>query len=152
MSKNTTRRIAVLFLISALVLMSVKGLSSKNAAQPAVKDGYTEISKKEYEELKQEKDQWQAKYKALEESDKGKEEAKPDENLKQVHVAQLTISKGMTSKEVSSWLAKVKVINKAKDLDDYLAKEDLQESVRMGEYEVSSEMDIKEIAHIITGK
>lgn len=145
MDKRLTRQLASVFLVAAIILIGIKNIHPKKEATAAPKAGFIEVKQSDYKNLKQESEQWKQKY---EELNKKKTEEKEKSVVKVMHI---NINKGMTSKDVGKKLEKAEIIQDANELNNYLAKKDWQESIQIGDYELTSNMDLPEIAKIITG-
>lgn len=77
------------------------------------------------------------------------------ENMQQsvsstVHSFTLTITPGMTSSEISSLLEEAGVIQNKIDLEDYIVDRNLAGRIQIGEYDIDSNMTIKQITELIT--
>lgn len=62
----------------------------------------------------------------------------------------LTIELGTTSKDVASTLEKAKIIDDAKEFNDYLKAKKLTKSIQIGDHEIDSSMSIETISKMIT--
>lgn len=62
----------------------------------------------------------------------------------------LTITPGMTSSAISSLLEEAGVIQNKVDLEDYIIDRNLAGRIQIGQYDVDSNMTIKQITELIT--
>ncbi|MBW8348118.1 endolytic transglycosylase MltG [Bacillus sp. IITD106] len=148
MNKQTTRAFASGLLISALIVYAyVHFFQKQPKPMPAIKEGYIEIKKSEYEILKQESKDWQEKYEQL--SQKKDEEKTKNEAEPTIKNYQLVISEGMSSKEICTELENAGLIDDAEDFNDYLANKNLQKNIQIGTYELNDKMTYEEISNII---
>lgn len=147
MDRRITRQLASILLVIAVILIGIKTLQQKSEAAEPPKEGYIEVKQADYERLQQEAGRWKAKYEALD-----KEDAKVEKKDKPIKkVMHLNINEGMSSKEVSKQMEKAGVIQDAEEFNDYLAAKKWQQSIQIGDYELTSDMGLQEIAETITG-
>ncbi len=146
MDRRTTRLLASILLVVAVILIGIKNFQTKSeAAANPPKKGYIEVKKTTYADLEQEVELWKQKYAEL----KKKKATSPEKTaVKRMH---LNINDGMTSKEVSKQMEKAKIIKDANEFNDYLSAKKWQQSIQIGDYELTSEMGMQEIAETITG-
>lgn len=175
MGKQITRAFAAGLLLSAILILIFKPFDSGDK-EAAVKKGYVQVKETEYNQMKKEKTEWEEKYKALSaksketsvkpkddksktKSDKTKKEPKKDttkdtakkETTKEPIVKyQLTIKKGMTPNQIAEKLKAAKIIDHQGNFVEYLIKNKYHEKIQLGDFNVTNEMDYKEIAVIIT--
>ncbi|HBZ09019.1 MAG TPA: hypothetical protein DEO65_03910 [Bacillus bacterium] len=145
MDRRVTRQLASALLVVAIILIGFKSLQPKSEAAAPPKKGYIEVKQSDYTHLEQEVEQWKQKYQDLN-KEKATKTSKPS-----VKVMHLNINGGMTSKEVSRQMEKAEIIKDANEFNDYLAKKKMQQSIQIGDYELTSEMGLEEIAETITG-
>lgn len=164
MDKQTTRAFAAGILIAALILFGFKSFFEKPPEEkPAIKSGYMEISKKEYEDLNKQVQAYETQVEELTankekiEVDKKETVTKEDDKKEKVEeveqksiIYELHITEGMSSSEISKILEKEKIIKKGADFNQYLEKQGLQRYVQLGSFVLNDEMDFYEIAKIIT--
>ncbi|MEI4770902.1 hypothetical protein WAX74_14865 [Psychrobacillus sp. FJAT-51614] len=86
------------------------------------------------------------------ETESGKEEASTADSNEGSTKYTLVISSGMNSKEISSILEDVGIVQNKQDIEDYLVSQNLAGRIQIGEYELDSSMTLKQIAEKITGK
>lgn len=152
MDKRTTRAFASGILLASLLLIGHNSLykpsSTENSQTSRI--GYVEITKKEYEQIKSEAKDWQDKYEKLASEKKAEKKADKTSDEKTVQESyHLTISEGMTSKEISNVLEEAGLIEDAEDFNDYLADQDLQRYLQIGSFKLKTGMTYKDIAEII---
>ncbi|GIN96356.1 hypothetical protein J6TS1_22260 [Siminovitchia terrae] len=146
MDRRTTRLLASLLLVIAVIIIGIKNFQTKSeAAATPPKKGYIEVKETAYADLEQEVEHWKQKYEDL----KKKKTAPPDKPA--VKMMHLNINDGMTSKEVSKQMEKAEIIKDANEFNDYLSAKKWQQSIQIGDYELTSEMGMQEIAETITG-
>ncbi|GIN89619.1 hypothetical protein J22TS1_06700 [Siminovitchia terrae] len=146
MDRRTTRLLASLLLVIAVIIIGIKNFQTKSeAAATPPKKGYIEVKETAYADLEQEVEHWKQKYEDL----KKKKTATPDKPA--VKMMHLNINDGMTSKEVSKQMEKAEIIKDANEFNDYLSAKKWQQSIQIGDYELTSEMGMQEIAETITG-
>lgn len=146
MDRRTTRLLASILLVVAIILIGIKNFQTKSeAAATPPKKGYIEVKKTTYTDLEQEVEHWKQKYEDLK-----KKKATPPEKTA-VKTMHLYINDGMTSKEVSKQMEKAEIIKDANEFNDYLSAKKWQQSIQIGDYELTSEMGMQEIAETITG-
>lgn len=146
MDRRTTRLLASLLLVIAVIIIGIKNFQTKSeAAATPPKKGYIEVKETAYADLEQEVEHWKQKYEDL----KKKKTATPDKPA--VKMMHLNINDGMTSKEVSKQMEKAEIIKDANEFNDYLSAKKWQQSIQIGNYELTSEMGMQEIAETITG-
>ncbi|RWR15122.1 endolytic transglycosylase MltG [Siminovitchia fortis] len=145
MDRRVTRQVASVLLVIAVILFGIKSLDPKSEAAAPPKEGYVEVKQEDYSRLEQDAKEWKQKYEDL----KKEKAAKPDNSV--VKVMHLNINDGMTSKEVGRQMEKAEIIEDANEFNDYLAKKKWQQSIQIGDYELTSEMGLQEIAETITG-
>ncbi|WLR49842.1 endolytic transglycosylase MltG [Bacillus tianshenii] len=75
---------------------------------------------------------------------------KPKEEPKQAKTYTLSIQSGMSSDAVAAKLAANKMVKNADDYNNYLLKNNLQSSIRIGTYKITSDMTYQQISKIIT--
>ena len=144
MGRKALRKIAAILFVCAVVLMMVKQMTMEET-KPRPKAGYMEIKRADYDKLIKDAEEWKEKY-------EDQLEKTPANKEKRVTVLYLNIDGGMTSKDVSEQLARAGLIKKADDMNAYLAKNKMQHLIQIGEYELTSNMDMKTMANIITGQ
>ncbi|MCR2820399.1 hypothetical protein [Lederbergia panacisoli] len=147
MSKQTTRAFASGILVSTLILyVFVHFFEKKPEPVRAIKEGYIEIERNEYEQLKQESEEWQKKYEtnAKKNSEVIEKKAEPSEK----HY-RLVISEGMSSKEICARLEEAGLIDNAEDFNDFLANQNLQRYIQIGTYDLNDSMSYEDISSII---
>ncbi|WP_062104680.1 MltG/YceG/YrrL family protein [Bacillus niameyensis] len=152
MDKRTTRAFASGLLLASLFLIGHNSLSKPSSTEKSEPSrvGYVEITKKEYEQIKSETKEWQTKYEKLASEKKTAKKADSASDEKTIQESfQLTISEGMTSKEISNELEEAGLIEDAENFNDYLADQDLQRYLQIGSFELKTGMTYKEIAEII---
>jgi len=150
MDKRTLRGLAAGLFLSALLLIGFGQWGKSADKGSAEKPGYLQIKKEDYQQLKKEAEGWKKKYEAAAQTDKKKapeEDLQEQETVKSYH---LSIQSGMTSKEISELLEKAGIIDKSESFDDYLAQREAQHLIQIGEYELNSGMNFKELAELIT--
>ncbi|QPA30080.1 aminodeoxychorismate lyase [Thermaerobacillus caldiproteolyticus] len=105
--------------------------------------GLVAIPKKEYEHLK-------------EMSKRSKQPSSPSpamsSQLKTVHIYRLVIKKGDVPAQFAKELEAAQIIPSAKAFMNYLEQHQLTHEIRIGTYEVRSDMSYENIGNIITGK
>ena len=79
-----------------------------------------------------------------------KEDSSQEEKTSQVVKAVLSIEQGSNSTTVSATLERLGIVENAKAFNDYLASNQLEGKIQIGEYEVDSSMDFKTLAQRIT--
>jgi hypothetical protein len=152
MTNNGLRSFAYGMLFSVLVLGTVYYIErnhdvttpitihKQDAIQFLEESGFSIIPKEQYQQF--------MKLKANQ-----KESAeKSENNIKKVYVYTITISEGMSSKEVSQLLEKAHIIDNAQRFDQYLQQHNLHKKIQVGTFEVTSEMNDGQLAKIITSK
>ncbi|MBS4176337.1 endolytic transglycosylase MltG [Lederbergia citrea] len=152
MNKQTTRAFATGLLVSAIILICYNLMFEKKQAEThTTKPNYVEIKESEYEDLKQQAENWQAQYEVLAASS---ETAKSTSNQNEPEPKkyQLKIVDGMSSKEISIQLADAGIIQDAEKFNRYLAKRKLQHYIQIGKFDINDGMDYKQIANVITKK
>ncbi|VEF47795.1 YqzC [Bacillus freudenreichii] len=153
MDQRLTRQLASLLLVIAIILIGIKNIQPKKEAVAAPEAGFIEVKQSDYTGLEKERDQWKQKYEELKQTETtGTEKEKEKEKEKTVvKIMHLNINDGMTSKEVSKQMEKAEIIKDANEFNDYLAAKNWQQSIQIGDYELTSEMDMQKIAETITG-
>ena len=76
----------------------------------------------------------------------------PAENQGEAVTAVIEVKKGMTSSQVCHLLEEVGIIEDWSELNKYMIEHKLTNSINIGKFTLSSTMDQKEIARILTGK
>lgn len=76
----------------------------------------------------------------------------PAGNEDNVVTAVIEVKKGMTSKQVCRLLEDAGIVGSAEEFNNYMIERKLTDNINVGRFTVSSTMDWKEIAHILTGK
>ncbi|RST73823.1 hypothetical protein D4T97_013190 [Siminovitchia acidinfaciens] len=147
MDKRLTRQLASLLLVIAIILIGIKNIQPKKEAVAAPEAGFIEVKQSDYTGLEKERDQWKQKYEEL----KQKETTGKEKDKTVVKIMHLYINDGMTSKEVSKQMEKAEIIKDANEFNDYLAAKNWQQSIQIGDYELTSEMEMQKIAETITG-
>lgn len=142
MGRNVLGKMAAVLFLCAVVLIMVKQMTMEEI-KPQRKAGYMEIKQADYDKLIKDAEEWKEKYEGL-------LEKTPTNKEERVTVLYLNIDDGMTSKDVSEQLARAGLIKKAADMNTYLAKHKMQHLIQIGEYELTSNMDIETMANIIT--
>jgi hypothetical protein len=147
MTNNGLRSFAYGMLFSVLILGTVyyyeqnheaskpSTIHKQDAIQLLEDSGFAVIPKEQYKQLK--------------ENQQGNTE-KSGKNIKKVYVYTITISEGMSSKEVSQLLEKAHIIDNAQRFDQYLQQHNLHKKIQVGTFEVTSEMNDEQIVKIIT--
>lgn len=111
----------------------VEEIPFKELKAASQKLGYTLVDNKELLETKQEKV----------EADTPMEEKESTSII-------LTISSGMRSEDVESILKEQKIISESDSLSSYMIKNDLARKIQIGEFIVTKEMSLEQIAKTIT--
>lgn len=148
MDKRSTRSFAFGLLISAILLLLFQQFfnsdveKNKHATLKQIEQKEEEISK-----LKEEITQWQTKYDDLVAAEANE---KDDQEKAKIKEYILTISEGMSSKDISSELEKEEIISDAKAFNDFLGERKLQRNIQIGEYKLNNEMTLEQIAKAIT--
>ncbi|WP_096201267.1 endolytic transglycosylase MltG [Bacillus sp. FJAT-45350] len=78
------------------------------------------------------------------------EETQPETPSQQVYYSYVNIQSGMSSSEVAGLLERANIIESRDEFLDYMRQQKLNQSIRVGEYELNSNMSIAEIAQRIT--
>ncbi len=73
---------------------------------------------------------------------------KNEETGKQTYF--ISIEQGMTSKDISSRLYRAGFLKDEQSLNDYLNKKKWANQIQIGEYKITSDMNVEEISQIIT--
>ncbi|MCJ8006836.1 endolytic transglycosylase MltG [Lederbergia wuyishanensis] len=150
MNKQTTRAFASGLLVSALILYAyVQFFQKKPDPVPALKEGYIEINQTEYEQLKQESDEWKNKFETLA---KKKAEQISKTTEKTVNHYEIVIPEGVSSIEISTELEDAGIIDNAEDFNNYLANKNLQRYIQFGKFELNDSMSYEEICNVIAKK
>lgn len=76
----------------------------------------------------------------------------PEENGDGTVTAVIEVKKGMTSKQVCRLLEDAGIVEDWSEFNDYMIGRKLTDNINVGKFTVSSTMDWKEIARILTGK
>lgn len=148
MKKTAMRAFAAGILFSVIVLLSYQHFFEKKAA--AIKDPPIHTSaQKEIKSLKKQMNEWKGKYEALA---KKQDELEKEDEITSVFKYHLLITKGMNSSDISELLAKAKIIEDADAFNTFLGKKNYHHKIQIGEYELTSEMSMEEIADMIIGK
>ncbi|MBM7584680.1 hypothetical protein JOC86_001217 [Bacillus pakistanensis] len=166
MSKQSTRSIAFGLFLAGLILFVYQQffyeIDAKESIALLEKEGYTVLSEKEAKANEKQIAQLQeqlAQAPKQEEKTEEKTDTKKEPNQKQetvkkeepkVYQAVLSITSGMNIVQISDKLAASKIIKSSDEMSDYLADKHYAEQIKIGEYEVNSEMTIDQIAKIIT--
>lgn len=146
MNKYTVRGIAGGLAISALFLLGFERLAP--AQQHTAEEDSTSARlvqmKKELEAAKTREQQLEKKYEAKIRTLADKPSGKPEIRC------YLTISKGVTSIDISKRLEKAGVISSAKEFNNYLTRNKWEHIIQTGDYLLSNRMSMEEIAKAIT--
>jgi cobalamin biosynthesis protein CobT len=84
------------------------------------------------------------------EEEESEEENEDEENEEEISTYTLNIESGMTTSEFSSLLEENNIIDDAFEFNQYIEDEDYSLRVQIGEFELSSDMTMYEIAEEIT--
>ncbi|WP_121639737.1 endolytic transglycosylase MltG [Virgibacillus sp. Bac330] len=133
----------------AVSVDEAKTTAAKNEEQPETKAKSTEEDSKNKEENdKPKSDQDSKKDEGQnEEKDKQKKDEKKEKDKK---TYTLKIEEGKPSSDISEKLEKNGIIDEASKFNDYLEDNDYSKKVQLGEFKVSSDMSLYEIAEAIT--
>ncbi|NEY20030.1 endolytic transglycosylase MltG [Bacillus ginsengihumi] len=146
MNKQTTRAFAFGLLIAALLILACQPLFSTNTSH--VKKGYLVIKKSEYDQLQKQNQQLAAKNKQLlSQTSKKASETKKHKEIVRYH---LSVTKGMTTMDISKRLKTGEIIKDEKQFSQYLIAHDYQKQLQIGEYDLTNQMSFEQIAKMIT--
>lgn len=148
MDKRSTRAFSFGLLLSAILLLIFQQFFNGEVVQkePTISNQLEEKNV-EIAKLKAEVAQWQTDYEDLV-AEKAKESDKNTKSKTKKYT--LTISEGMSSKEISSELEKAEIISDAKAFNDFLGERKLQRYIQIGKYELDNEMNFEQMAEAIT--
>lgn len=148
MKKTAMRAFAAGILFSVIVLLSYQYFFGKETA--AIKDPSIHTSaQKEMKSLKKQVNEWKGKYDTLL---KERDELQEVDEITSVFKYHLLITTGMNSSDISELLAKAKIIEDADAFNKFLGEKNYHHKIQIGEYELTSEMSMEEIADMIIGK
>lgn len=148
MNKTAMRAFAAGILFSVIVLLSYQYFFEKKPAD--MKDPAIQTSaQKEIKSLKKQVNEWKGKYEALA---KEQDKLEKEDEITSVFKYHLLITKGMNSSDISELLAKAKIIEDADAFNTFLGEKNYHHKIQIGEYELTSEMSMEEIADMIIGK
>ncbi|MEK3890729.1 hypothetical protein [Bacillus sp. FSL K6-3431] len=149
MNKQSTRAFAFGLLISAMLLF-IFNLFFIEKEKATISSIDLQTKNAEIEELKAQIGDLETNYEKLiaVKAKENEQTTKPDEP--KVTSFELTISEGMSSKEISSQLEKAKIIPDAKAFNDFLGENKLQRYIQIGKYHLNNEMNFEQIADSIT--
>ncbi|RFA36401.1 hypothetical protein CAI16_05110 [Virgibacillus dokdonensis] len=133
----------------AVSVDEAKTTAAKNEEQPETKAKSTEEDSKNKEENDKPKSDQDSKKDEgqKEEKDKQKKDEKKEKDKK---TYTLKIEEGKPSSDISEKLEKNGIIDEASKFNDYLEDNDYSKKVQLGEFKVSSDMSLYEIAEAIT--
>lgn len=150
LNKQVTRAFASGLLLSAIFLFGFQIFSDPKTT---VKEGYIEVKKSQYDDLKKASEIWKQQYNEL----KAKQQSNTntttnnstpkEETVTKYH---LKITEGMTPDEVASQLKSAGIIKDDNKFTRFLIDKKYHEKVQIGEYDLTSKMDFTQIAKIIT--
>lgn len=156
MDRKQIRGLATGLLLSALFLLGYQVVTGEEKTIQEKKPGYIEVKESDWTKLQDDVNEWQTKYerlvqeKAAIKNNGNNENPKDAKKQKEKIIYKLTISKGMSSMEISELLADVGVVKDANTFNEYLEKENLQGSIQIGTFQLNNEMSEEEIAKKIT--
>ncbi|MCP3741392.1 hypothetical protein [Rossellomorea sp. BNER] len=169
MSKQSTRSIAFGLFLAGLILFVYQQffyeIDEKESIALLEKEGYTVLSEKETKANEKQIAQLQEQLsqapkqeeKTQEKAENKKEQTNKEDTINKekkeepkVYQAVLNITSGMNIVQISDKLAASKIIKSSDEMSDYLAEKNYAEQIKIGEYDVNSEMTIDQIAKIIT--
>ncbi|RIW31049.1 hypothetical protein D3H55_15685 [Bacillus salacetis] len=154
MNKQSTRAFAAGIFLSAIIL-AIYSFFMKNHEDPESlleAQGYVILTQEEAKERSQEVNDLQDQVDTLSSSlhAEDKEEKQNSGDTKNLTKMTLTVSPGMTPKEISNELEKNGIIRNSSDLNSYLINSGLADKIQIGEYMLDSEMTLEEISTLLT--
>lgn len=114
------------------------------------KENLVGIDKSEYEQLQKAKVELSKVQHQLHDLEKKKKEENEEKNI--VHQGSLIVHQGMRSSEVAAQLEELNVVESKEEFQRYLENHGLTKSIRVGQYNITSDMSFKEIADTILKK
>ena len=153
MNKQSTRAFAAGIFLSAITLIVFSYYNNEDA------DPETALENKGFviftaQEAKQQKEELSSLHKQIEELTQQNNVPEAKENEADEESASeeilLTVSPGMTSKEITDQLESAGIIKNASDLNSYLLKSGLADKIQIGEYRLTSDMTLEEISQLLT--
>jgi predicted nucleotide-binding protein (sugar kinase/HSP70/actin superfamily) len=160
MNKASIRAFAFGILLATSAIGSVYYLSQplqlteNEVSSYLQKNALIAVSVKEYEQLQELKKNEQQE---REKKQTNQQNSQPQEDRqgiieKTVYAYRLVISRGKTPTDISRELEEAKVINDAASFTRYLEKHNLTRKIRIGTYNVNSNMSNEELSRIITSR
>ncbi|RAK22396.1 YceG-like family protein [Anoxybacillus vitaminiphilus] len=152
MDKTAIRAFAIGMLLATAVIGSIyyyskpAELTETEIYSYLQKKGLIAISEKEYNQLKEAKQQSQA----ISANKQVKPAQKNMDKPKTIYSYQLVIDKGKTAAEIAKELEDAKVIKDAAAFIKYLKDHDLTRKIREGTYHVNSNMNHEELSKMMT--
>ncbi|GEL77330.1 hypothetical protein [Tenuibacillus multivorans] len=128
-------------------------------------EDYAVVTSTSYEEIQVENKQLQNKVEQLqsqlEEQEEQEVDDEPenteqdevedlDQNTETTHTFTLIIESGMTSIDIANELAEADIISNADEFNQFLEQNRYSRDIQLGEYDLTSQLNYEEIAHIIT--
>lgn len=153
MNKQSTRALAAGIFLSAIILLIFSYfIDDKADPKKLLEDqGYVILTKEEAKEQNEEITAMQKQVDTLTQAKNEKEdkEKQINKDAKRTEMT-LTVSPGMTPKEIADQLESSGIIRNASDLNSYLVNGGLADKIQIGEYDLHSDMTLEEISKLLT--